>query len=57
MNKLKKGYDCRKEELIWIVYNLLELKAPLEYHHFIKYLMHEQIDYLKKYAKAQLKQD
>ena len=57
MNKLKKGYDCRKEGLIWIVYNLLELKVPLEYHHFPKYLTHEQIDYLKKYAKAQLKQD
>ena len=57
MNKLKKGYDCRKEGLMWVVYNLLELKVPLEYHHFPKYLTHEQIDYLKKYAKAQLKQD
>ena len=57
MNKLKKGYDCRKEGLMWIVYNLLELQVPLEYHHFPKYLTHEQIDYLKKYAKVQLKQD
>ena len=57
MNKLKKGYDCRKEGLTWIVYNLLELQIPLEYHHFPKYLNHEQIDYLKKYAKMQLKQD
>ena len=57
MNKLKKGYDCRKEGLSWVVYNLLELQVPLEYHHFPKYLTHEQIDYLKKYAKAQLKQD
>ena len=57
MNKLKKGYDCRKEGLMWVVYNLLELQVPLEYHHFPKYLTHEQIDYLKKYAKAQLKQD
>ena len=57
MNKLKKGYDCRKEGIMWIVYNLLELQVPLEYHHFPKYLTHEQIDYLKKYAKAQLKQD
>ena len=24
MNKLKKGYDCRKEGLMWVVYNLLE---------------------------------
>ena len=57
MNKLKKGYDCRKEGLMWIVYNLLELQVPLDYHHFPKYLTHEQIDYLNKYAKAQLKQD
>jgi uncharacterized protein YqeY len=57
MNKLKKGYDCRKEGLMWVVYNLLELQVPLDYHHFPKYLTHEQIDYLNKYAKAQLKQD
>ena len=57
MNKLKKGYDCRKEGLTWVVYNLLELQVPLEYHHFPKYLTHEHIDYLKKYAKMQLKQD
>ena len=57
MNKLKKGYDCRKEGLTWVVYNLLELQVPLEYHHFPKYLTHEQIDYLKKYAKIELKQD
>ena len=24
MNKLKKGYDCRKEGLKWVVYNLFE---------------------------------
>lgn len=57
MNKLKKGYDCRKDGLSWVVYNLLELQVPLDYHHFPKYLTHEQIDYLKKYAKTQLKQD
>ena len=51
MNKLKKGYDCRKEGLTWVVYNLFELKVNLDYHHFPKYLTHEQIDYLKKYAK------
>ena len=56
-DKEEKGYDCRKEGLMWVVYNLLELQVPLEYHHFPKYLTHEQIDYLKKYAKAQLKQD
>ena len=57
MNKLKKGYDCRKEGLTWVVYNLFELKVNLDYHHFPKYLTHEHIDYLKKYAKLQLKQD
>ena len=57
MEKLKKGYDCRKDGLIWIVVNLLELQIPLEYHHFPKYLTHEQIDYIKKYAKLQLKQN
>ena len=57
MNKLKKGYDCRKDGLTWIVYNLLELQVRLEYHHFPKYLTHEQIDYIIKYSKLQLKQD
>ena len=56
MEKLKKGYDCRKEGLMWVVANLLELQIPLEYHHFPKYLTHEQIDYLKKYANLLLKQ-
>ena len=56
INKLKKGYDCRKEGLSWIVSNLLELQIPLEYHHFPKYLTHEQIDYIKKYANLILKQ-
>ena len=57
MNKLKKGYDCRKEGLVWIVANLLELQIPLEYHHFPKYLKPEQIDYLKKLANLKLKQN
>ena len=57
INKLKKGYDCRKEGLSWIVANLLELQVPLEYHHFPKYLTHEQIDYIKKYASLKLKQN
>ena len=54
---LKKGYDCRKDGLVWIVCNLLELQIPLEYTHFPKYLTHEHIDYLKNYAKLQLKQN
>ena len=47
---LKKGKDCRKDGLVWVVKNLCELKINLEYHHFPKYLTHEQIDYLKKLA-------
>ena len=57
MEKLKKGYDCRRDGLMWIVMNLLELQIPLEYHHFPKYLTHEQVDYIKKYANLQLKQN
>ena len=56
MNKLKLGYDTRKDGLVWIVENLFELQVSLEYHHFPKYLTHEQINYLKKYANLQLKQ-
>ena len=56
MEKLKKGFDCRKEGLSWIVANLLELQVTLEYHHFPKFLTHEQIDYIKKIASLELKQ-
>ena len=48
---LKKGTDCRTDGLVWAVKNLMELQVNLEYHHFPKYLTHEQIDYLKKLAK------
>ena len=47
---LKKGRDFRNDGLVWVVKNLFELKINLEYHHFPKYLTHEQIDYLKKLA-------
>ena len=47
---LKKGNDCRKEGLVWVVKNLFELQIHLEYHHFPKFLTHEQIDYIKKIA-------
>ena len=57
MAKLKKGFDCRKEGLSWIVCNLLELQVQLEYHHFPKFLTHEHIDYIKNYANLQLKQN
>mgnify|MGYP006873041847 CR=1 FL=1 len=56
MEKLKKGFDCRKDGLTWIVANLLELQVTLEYHHFPKFLTHEQIDYIKKVASLELKQ-
>ena len=47
---LKKGSDCRKDGLVWVVKNLLELGINLEYHHFPKFLTHEQINYLRKLA-------
>ena len=56
MNILKKGTDYRKEGLVWIVKNLLELQVNLEYQHFPKYLTHEHIDYLIKLANLLLEQ-
>jgi hypothetical protein len=54
---LEKGNDCRKEGLVWVVKNLLELQINLEYHHFPKYLSHEQINYLKKLAMLNLEEN
>ena len=54
---LKKGNDCRKDGLVWVVKNLLELKINLEYHHFPKYLSHEQINYLKSLARLILEEN
>jgi hypothetical protein len=56
MNLLKKGTDHRKEGLVWIVKNLLELQINLEYQHFPKFLTHEHIDYLIKLANLMLEQ-
>ena len=56
MGILKKGMDYRKEGLVWIVKNLLELQINLEYQHFPKYLTHEHIDYLLKLANLLLEQ-
>ena len=50
MDILKKGEDIRRDGLLWVVKNLIELKINLEYQHFPKYLTHEQIDYLKNLA-------
>ena len=54
---LKKGNDCRKEGLVWVVKNLFELQIHLEYHHFPKFLTHEQIDYLKNLAYLTLEEN
>ena len=43
---LKKGYDVRKEGLVWCVKHLLELQTDLEYYHFPKFLNHQECDYL-----------
>ena len=57
MDILKKGTDLRKDGLLWVVKNLIELKINLEYQHFPKYLTHEQIDYLKKLAFINLEEN
>ena len=57
MNLLRKGTDYRKEGLVWVVKNLLELQIHLEYQHFPKFLTHEHIDYLIKLAHLLLEQN
>ncbi len=54
LNILKNGYDTRAEGLIWVVRNLLELQINLEYHHFPKFLTHEEIDFIIKRADMSL---
>ena len=51
LNILKNGYDVRYEGLTWVVKHLLEMDTNLEYHHFPKFLDHEQIDYLLNQSK------
>lgn len=53
---LKKGYDVRNEGLVWVVRNLLELDTNLEYHHFPKFLNHQQCDYLLQMADISLEE-
>ncbi len=53
---LKNGYDSRGEGMIWVVRNLLELQTNLEYHHFPKFLTHEEADYLIKIATISLEE-
>ena len=57
LDLLRKGKDCRSEGLVWVVKKLFELKINLEYHHFPKYLTHEQINYLKKLAYLTLEEN
>ena len=57
MDILKKGYDSRKEGLVWVVKNLLEINTNLDYHHFPKFLTHEDIDYLINLAKIILEEN
>ena len=54
---LKNGEDCRKEGIVWVVRNLLELQTSLGYQHFPKFLTHEQIDYLIKLANLFLEEN
>ena len=56
MDILKNGFDSRNEGMIWCVRNLLELQTNLDYHHFPKYLSHEEIDYLIKIATISLEE-
>ena len=51
---LKKGYDVRKNGLVWCVKLLLELQTDLEYFHFPKFLNHQECDYLIEQANIAL---
>ena len=51
---LKKGYDVRKDGLVWCVKFLLELQTDLEYFHFPKFLNHQECDYLIEQANIAL---
>ena len=51
---LKKGYDVRKDGLVWCVKFLLELQTDLEYYHFPKFLNHQECDYLIEQANIAL---
>lgn len=54
---LKKGVDLRKDGLLWVVKNLIELQVNLEYQHFPKHFTHEQIDFLKNLAFINLEEN
>jgi len=54
---LKKGTDIRKDGLLWVVKNLIEIQVNLEYQHFPKHFTHEQIDFLKNLAFINLEEN
>lgn len=54
---LKNGYDVRYEGLVWVVRHLLEMNSVLEYHHFPKFLDHDQIKYLISLAQLFLNEN
>ena len=54
---LKNGYDVRYEGLVWVVRHLLEMNSVLEYHHFPKFLDHDQINYLISLAQLFLEEN
>ena len=56
LDVLKKGYDVRDEGLIWVVKRLLEIQTKLEYHHFPKFLDHNQIKYIIEVANLSLEE-
>ena len=56
LDLLKKGYDVRGEGLVWVVKRLLEIQAKLEYHHFPKFLDHNQIKYIIEIANLSLEE-
>ena len=56
MDLLKKGYDVRREGLVWVVKRLLEIQTKLEYHHFPKFLDNSQIKYIIEMANLSLEE-
>ena len=56
LDLLKKGYDVRREGLVWVVKRLLEIQTKLEYHHFPKFLDNSQIKYIIEMANLSLEE-
>ena len=56
LDLLKKGYDVRKEGLIWVVKRLLEIQTKLEYHHFPKFLDNNHIKYIIEMSNLSLEE-